>query len=527
MASGNTWAYPFSTDNEVKSVLADNRRAFLMGENELAWCYRVQVGLPGALDAAGLRQLQLERLNATLQHAFNNSRFYRQHLPVDHLDSLEALAKLPLTDPAVLGECFAGLLCVSPAAVGRIVSLPTSGTTGKAKRVAFSPADHQQIVDYLAAGMRMLTGQQSMLSRQCGVPSDPTGETIAVLYPCQTPASLGALICEAVTRIGAQALAQGIPESFPALAAAFQRHRVSAAVGFPQHLLAFARWCEHHGIELDLRRLLLSADNAAGSLCRELRRIWDAEVFVHYGMTEMGYGGAVECPCHHGLHIRETDLLVEVVDPQSGRTLPDGQWGELVFTTLGCQAMPLVRYRSGDRVRLLPGKCGCGSILKRIDGPAGRLGDTAGLQGAHINLPELEECIFGLSGVLDFEVAFDAANAALRLRVIALPGSTLGEQSLSQALRPLFSSDVAAPAAAMGAPSNVQFRHCSSRAAMTGFLPDRRIHSIQIHLEVADDFFPCYAGKRFVKRFDSGGVPNQCPESAPCSPEPKKKGCPK
>jgi phenylacetate-coenzyme A ligase PaaK-like adenylate-forming protein len=101
--------------------------------------------------------------------------------------------------------------------------------------------------------------------------------------------------------------------------------------------------------------------------CVELiERAWGCEVFEHYGMTEMGLGGAMACEAHDGYHPREADLLFEIVDPRTGAPLPDGEYGEIVFTTLTRTAMPLVRYRTGDMSRFIPGPCPCGSVLKRL-----------------------------------------------------------------------------------------------------------------------------------------------------------------
>jgi phenylacetate-coenzyme A ligase PaaK-like adenylate-forming protein len=90
-------------------------------------------------------------------------------------------------------------------------------------------------------------------------------------------------------------------------------------------------------------------------------------VYEHYGMTEMGLGGAMACEKRDGYHPREADLLFEIIDPCTGEVLPEGEYGEIVFTTLTRQAMPFIRYRTGDFSRWLPGLCGCGSILKRLD----------------------------------------------------------------------------------------------------------------------------------------------------------------
>ncbi|MCL1846593.1 MAG: AMP-binding protein [Coriobacteriia bacterium] len=385
----------------------------------LAWAFDVQQGIEGSLTEAELRALQLQRLNTTLARARQRSRFYQQHLPIDRLGSLEELKTLPLMDAAAFAQGFEPLLCVDAQGISRIVTLPTSGTTGPPKRIAFTEADHARTVEYFTAGMRMLAAE---------------GECIAVLYPCERPGGLGQLISEAVTKVPGRALPYGIPKSFSELAASCKEEQVRALVGFPQHLFAFARWCEHNSIELKLRAVLLSADHAGPTLTKEIERIWRVPVYNHFGMTEFAFGGAVECDQHKGCHIRETDLLFEVIDPDTGELLPDGTWGELVFTTINQQAMPFIRYRTGDRARLLPGACRCGSALKRIDRVRGRLCDTVGLERWSFGMPELEDALFTLPGIMDFKAEFSDTCLILDVFVQVLEGNPVDEETVADLL---------------------------------------------------------------------------------------------
>ena len=104
-------------------------------------------------------------------------------------------------------------------------------------------------------------------------------------------------------------------------------------------------------------------------------------MYNHYGTTEMGLGGGVDCAAHAGLHLREADLLFEIVDPASGAPLAAGEEGEIVFTTLTREAMPLVRYRTGDLGRFAVEPCPCGSSLRLLAPVRERLDDVATLAG--------------------------------------------------------------------------------------------------------------------------------------------------
>ena len=94
--------------------------------------------------------------------------------------------------------------------------------------------------------------------------------------------------------------------------------------------------------------------------------LWRCEVFSHWGMRETCLGGGVECAAHDGHHLRHADLLIEILDPESGVPLPFGRRGEMVISTLRREAMPLFRYRCGDLSHLIAAPCVCGSRLPRL-----------------------------------------------------------------------------------------------------------------------------------------------------------------
>ena len=145
-------------------------------------------------------------------------------------------------------------------------------------------------------------------------------------------------------------------------------------------------------------------------------------MFEHYGTVEMGLGGGVHCSVHRGYHFRETDLLVEVVDPVSGKPLPDGEPGEVVFTTLTRKAMPLIRYRTGDLARFIPEACPCGSVLKRLGKVRGRLKERIDFIGspglsADLSIAELDEVVFSVEGVIDYRAEIERCGNSDRLKL--------------------------------------------------------------------------------------------------------------
>ncbi len=154
-----------------------------------------------------------------------------------------------------------------------------------------------------------------------------------------------------------------------------------------------------------IKTVLLSADYVPAAIVREIEHAWGCHVFNHYGMTEMGLGAAVDCKALSGYHVREADLYFEIIDPETGYPLPDGETGEVVFSTLTRTGMPLIRYRTGDLSRFVPEPCPCGTILKRLDWVRGRIDGSVRLGGGYtLTVADLDEALFPLPGLLNFRV---------------------------------------------------------------------------------------------------------------------------
>ena len=163
----------------------------------------------------------------------------------------------------------------------------------------------------------------------------------------------------------------------------------------PVPLLGLLRWMGGRG---SLRRALVSGDACPEGVMSELERELGSRLFPHYGSREMCLGGAVTCPAHEGMHLRENHILAEIVSP-GGEALPDGEWGELVITTLDMQAMPLIRYRTGDYTRFLPGQCPCGGVTRRL-AAVRRMPEQP-------DIVELDSALFALPGLIDYSARLD------------------------------------------------------------------------------------------------------------------------
>jgi phenylacetate-coenzyme A ligase PaaK-like adenylate-forming protein len=213
---------------------------------------------------------------------------------------------------------------------------------------------------------------------------------------------------------------------------------IDCLVGIPTQVLTLARSKSGSAIKKGLiKSILLSTDYVPKAIVNELGRVWDCPVFNHYGMTEMGLGGGVECEVRAGYHLREADLYFEIVDPTTGAPLKEGEIGEVVFTTLTREGMPLIRYRTGDLSRFVSWPCPCGSVLRRMEPVRGRWDGRVLLDHRNIlMLPEIDEALFSLPGLLNYTVTIKKKDGKNWIEVVVCMEQE-SEQVASEVLRAL------------------------------------------------------------------------------------------
>lgn len=292
-----------------------------------------------------IEEIQLRKLNILLKREKERGGFYGS-LP-DRLDTLEDLRRLPFTTENDLIREGHRMVLTSQSGIERVRSQETSGTAGKAKRVYYSAKDNERTVSFFAAGLSELVFP---------------GEKVMVCMPFSGNRGLGELIAEAVGRLKGIPLAAGTGRSYGELLDILDVERPQVFVGMPVPLLSLLRLRP----ENSLVRALVSADACPDTVRKEIEARLGTRLYPHYGSREIGLGGAVTCPAFEGMHLRENDLIAEIVD-EEGRVLPRGEWGELVLTSIEADAMPLIRYRTGDITRILPEPCPCGSAVIRLD----------------------------------------------------------------------------------------------------------------------------------------------------------------
>ena len=350
-------------------------------------CRKIGTSQPDFQQA--VERWQLSRLNETLALARARSPFYRRlyaGMP-ETLSGLEDLRRFPFTTPDDIRRNPLQFVCVSQDEIQRVVTLQTSGTTGLPKRFYFTAEDQELTVDFFGVGMSTLT---------------QPGDRVLIFLPGELPGSVGDLLRLGLLRQGRQPIPIGpVRDPLQALKV-IDETRPDCLVGSPTQVLGLARRWQPGRHKPGF--VLLSTDYVPGAIVDALGDIWDCEVFNHYGTTEMGLGGGVECEAHAGYHLREADLYFEIVDPRTGDSVEDGKYGEVVVSTLTRRGMPILRYRMGDRSRFLPGACPCGTLLKRMETISGRYEGYVTVGDALLRLPDLDEALFPIPGLVNFTV---------------------------------------------------------------------------------------------------------------------------
>lgn len=382
------------------------------------WC-AAKIGEPdNPLSTAALQDYQLTRLRETLQLVRTRSPFYRRHLadaPAE-LAALHDLQALPFTTAQELREDGLRFLCVSQDAIQRVVTLESSGTTGSPKRIYFTRADQELTVDFFHVGMSTFTAP---------------GDRVLILLPGDTPGSVGDLLATALLRLGAQPIQHGLVRDVAATLAVMRREHVDVLVGVPTQVHALATY----GRDVHLKHVLLTTDHVSPSIVRAVERAWGCTVYNHYGMTEMGLGGGVDCSARRGYHLREADMLFEIVDAVTGAPVADGAPGEVVFTTLTRTGMPLIRYRTGDISRFLPGACPCGTHLKTLAWVRQRAAGVVTVGAAVFTLADLDDALFAIPDVLNFSATVVRGSPdRLHLDIRTVEGSAAESEAAAQAV---------------------------------------------------------------------------------------------
>ena len=364
-----------------------------------------------------LEELQLERLKPLLKRVYEKIPFYTKAFDdagfdPESVNSLDDLRRVPFTVKQDLRDNYPfGMFAVDRDKVVRIHA--SSGTTGTATVVGYTQTDLDVWSDCFARAVGRAHGTKESTMQ------------VAYGYGLFT-GGLGAH--QGGERFGATVvpMSTGNTKRQVNLMRDFD---VDILACTPSYAMLIADTALEMGIDpakdLKVSGMICGAEPMSDELRRELERKMGAQLIDIYGLSEiMGPGVACECDQQDGLHLAEDHFIAEIVDPDTLAPLPDGEWGELVITTLSKECSPLIRYRTRDITRIIPGECSCGCTHRRIDRIQGRTDDMLIIRGVNVFPRQVEEVIAAfpeVSAWYQLVVSTKGVMDAVQLNVEVVP----------------------------------------------------------------------------------------------------------
>ena len=339
--------------------------------------------IPKNLTKEKIKDIQLRGLKWTLQHALGNSSLYQRKykkagIYVDDVKELSDIEKLPFLDKEDLQRDYPlPLKSVDDKDVVRIHA--SSGTTGKRKVMCYTQNDIDVWADMFARCYELAGLTQNDRVH------------IAVGYGLWTAGAGFQLGCE---RFGAMAVPMG-PVNTDMHLEMLVDMKSTVFCSTASMALLMAEEIKKRGLrsEIALKKIILGAERHSDAMIARIKELTGVdEIYDIYGLTELyGPGTGLDCSCHEGIHFWNDLFIYEIIDPETLEPVPDGEEGELVITSLKKEASPLIRYRTHDITRIIPGECSCGLSFPRHGRIMGRSDDmfiyrAVNIYPSHIDL---------------------------------------------------------------------------------------------------------------------------------------------
>jgi phenylacetate-CoA ligase len=359
--------------------------------NDLSVGYN-PVCAPDYIPSYHREELQLSRLRKTVTRVYEHGKLYRARMddlgirPED-IQSLEDIAKLPFMVKADLRDTYPfGLLTVPMSEVVRLHV--SSGTTGKPIVVAYTKEDLDVWTNVMARSFASAGVNRGDLIQNAYGYGLFTGG-LGAHYGAE---ELGATVIP---------ISGGNTDRQIMLMCDFKVTAICCTPSYFIHLIDHARGMGVDMRDLPIRVGIFGAEPWTDTMRQRIEDDAGIQAFDIYGLSEItGPGVAIECPYHNGLHIFEDHFYPEVIDSDTGETLPDGAEGELVLTTLSKTAMPMVRYRTRDITTLIGETCPCGRTLRRMRRVGRRSDDMFIIRGINVFPSQIESALLAVEGTL-------------------------------------------------------------------------------------------------------------------------------
>lgn len=356
-----------------------------------------------------LRKIQSDRLRNIVKQCYENIPFYKEKfdelgIRPEDIQSIDDIVKLPFTNKQDLRDTYPfGLVAVPRDDLVRIHA--SSGTTGKQTVVAYTQKDLDAWAECTARGIASIGGT----SRDFVHVSYGYG-----LFTGGLGLHYGA------ERLGATAIPVSAGNTQRQIQI-LQDYESDILCCTPSYAMYIGETVREMGIDpksLKVRAGIFGAEPWTEEMRQEIEKLLAIKAYDIYGLSEIaGPGVATECTEQNGMHICEDYFYPEIIDPDTGAVLPDGEYGELVFTCIGKEALPLIRYRTRDICALTHETCGCGRTLVRMMKPRGRTDDMLIIRGVNVFPSQIESVLLELGMDPNYQIIVDRVNNTDRLEV--------------------------------------------------------------------------------------------------------------
>jgi len=340
---------------------------------------------------ADLEVLQFERLQSTLERVYNNVPAYREKYDAagfrpGSITSLADLARVPFTVKDDLRAAYPYKMFAAPMRdIVRVHS--SSGTTGQVTVVGYTRGDIERWGDLMARTLVCAGATPDdivQISYGYGLFTGGLG----VHYGSERLGCVTIPISGGNTKRQVQVM---------------KDFGVTVLAATPSYALLLGETALEMGIDvrdLPLKAGVFGAEPWSENMRTQLEETLGVLAIDIYGLSEvLGPGVASECQEKHGLHVNEDHFIIEIVDPDTLRPLPDGELGEVVFTTITKEGIPVIRYRTRDISRIIPGSCACGRTFRRMQRVSGRTDDMLIIRGVNVFPSQIEQVLTGVPGV--------------------------------------------------------------------------------------------------------------------------------
>ena len=325
---------------------------------------------------------QLQLVNKQIKRLIDCQNFYGRKLKeagVDQLASKEDFEKLPFSEKDDLRECYPlGLMACPEEEVVRIHS--SSGTTGTPVIIPYTKKD---VEDW------------AIMFKRCYELAGITKKDRIHITPGYGLWTAGIGFQAGCELLGAMAIPMG-PGNTEKQLQMMMDMKSTVLCATSSYALLLAEEIAKRGIKdrIHLTKGVIGSERWGEKMRKRIREELGIELYDIYGLTEIyGPGIGVNCKYDTGMHIFDDYLYTEIIDPETGKVLPDGEWGEIVITTLVKEGAPLIRYRTHDLSRIIPGECPCGRTYPRLDVIAGRSDDMMKIKGVNVFPKQIEEIL--------------------------------------------------------------------------------------------------------------------------------------